>query len=85
MLTILSIRVRTSLCLARTFSKNRGVVYHQPNVVSVEAISYPTFYLKEQNRDLHHGVILKVLLTNICGSDQHMVRGRTTGILFRVN
>ena len=25
-----------------------------------------------------HGVILKVLATNICGSDQHMVRGRTT-------
>jgi threonine dehydrogenase-like Zn-dependent dehydrogenase len=23
-------------------------------------------------------VILKVLSTNICGSDQHMVRGRTT-------
>src|SRR5271169_3827082 len=25
-----------------------------------------------------HGVILKVVATNICGSDQHMVRGRTT-------
>ena len=25
-----------------------------------------------------HGVILKVVTTNICGSDQHMVRGRTT-------
>jgi glutathione-independent formaldehyde dehydrogenase len=25
-----------------------------------------------------HGVILKVVSTNICGSDQHMVRGRTT-------
>src|SRR5699024_9035348 len=26
----------------------------------------------------NHGVILKVITTNICGSDQHMVRGRTT-------
>src|SRR5690625_934208 len=25
-----------------------------------------------------HGVILRVVSTNICGSDQHMVRGRTT-------
>ena len=25
-----------------------------------------------------HGVILRVVATNICGSDQHMVRGRTT-------
>ncbi len=29
-------------------------------------------------RKLNHGVILKVVTTNICGSDQHMVRGRTT-------
>jgi hypothetical protein len=27
---------------------------------------------------IEHGVILKVVSTNICGSDQHMVRGRTT-------
>ena len=29
-------------------------------------------------RKCDHGVILKVVATNICGSDQHMVRGRTT-------
>jgi glutathione-independent formaldehyde dehydrogenase len=29
-------------------------------------------------RKCEHGVILKVVSTNICGSDQHMVRGRTT-------
>ncbi|MBC8862918.1 alcohol dehydrogenase catalytic domain-containing protein, partial [Escherichia coli] len=29
-------------------------------------------------RAIGHGVILKVVSTNICGSDQHMVRGRTT-------
>lgn len=29
-------------------------------------------------RKCEHGVVLKVITTNICGSDQHMVRGRTT-------
>jgi glutathione-independent formaldehyde dehydrogenase len=29
-------------------------------------------------KDAPHGVILKIVSTNICGSDQHMVRGRTT-------
>jgi glutathione-independent formaldehyde dehydrogenase len=29
-------------------------------------------------RKLPHGAILKIVSTNICGSDQHMVRGRTT-------
>src|SRR5439155_1682405 len=29
-------------------------------------------------RKCQHGVILKIVSTNICGSDQHMVRGRTT-------
>jgi hypothetical protein len=31
-----------------------------------------------QGRLIGHGVILKVVSTNICESDQHMVRGRTT-------
>jgi hypothetical protein len=31
-----------------------------------------------ENRKCPHGVILKVVASNICGSDQHMVRGRTT-------
>ena len=29
-------------------------------------------------RKINHAVILKIVSTNICGSDQHMVRGRTT-------
>ena len=31
-----------------------------------------------RRRKCEHGVILKLVATNICGSDQHMVRGRTT-------
>jgi len=47
-------------------------------MVSVETIDYPKLELPEQNRKCDHGVILKIVATNICGSDQHMVRGRTT-------
>ena len=55
---------------------NRGVVYKGPGEVAVESIAYPELALG--NRRCEHGVILKVVTTNICGSDQHMVRGRTT-------
>ena len=55
---------------------NRGVVYMGPNKVEVQSIDFPTLSLGK--RQCQHGVILKVITTNICGSDQHMVRGRTT-------
>jgi glutathione-independent formaldehyde dehydrogenase len=55
---------------------NRGVVYQGPGVVQVNAIDFPK--LEMNKRLCQHGVILKVVTTNICGSDQHMVRGRTT-------
>ncbi|MFE1395048.1 formaldehyde dehydrogenase, glutathione-independent [Nocardiopsis alba] len=65
---------------------NRGVVYQGPGRVEVQDISYPEFELKDGpgvdpanvGRKVPHGAILKVVATNICGSDQHMVRGRTT-------
>jgi len=57
---------------------NRCVVYVEPGKVSVENIDYPKLELEEQHRKCEHGVILKNVATNICGSDQHMVRGRTT-------
>jgi glutathione-independent formaldehyde dehydrogenase len=56
---------------------NRGVVYLGPGKVEVQSIDYPK--MKNPNgKDIEHGVILKIVSTNICGSDQHMVRGRTT-------
>ena len=58
-------------------SKNRGVVYMGPGKVEVQDIADPHFAAPDGRR-IEHGVILKVLSTNICGSDQHMVRGRTT-------
>src|ERR1700735_296064 len=60
-----------------TMATNRGVVYLGPGKVEVQSIDYP----KMQNpagKDITHGVILNIVSTNICGSDQHMVRGRTT-------
>ncbi|TMC97326.1 MAG: formaldehyde dehydrogenase, glutathione-independent [Chloroflexi bacterium] len=57
---------------------NRCVAYVEPGKVEVENIDYPKLELPEQNRKCDHGVILRIVATNICGSDQHMVRGRTT-------
>lgn len=57
---------------------NRGVVYVKPGQVEVQSIAYPKLELLDQKRKCEHGAILKVVCTNICGSDQHMVRGRTT-------
>ena len=57
-------------------ASNRGVAYIKPGVVEVQSIDYPKLAIG--NRKCEHGVILKIVATNICGSDQHMVRGRTT-------
>jgi glutathione-independent formaldehyde dehydrogenase len=56
--------------------QNHGVAYIKPGEVEVQEIEYPKLALG--NRKCEHGVILKIVSTNICGSDQHMVRGRTT-------
>lgn len=58
-------------------AENRGVVFLGQNKVEVQSIDFP----KMQNpagKKINHAVILKIVATNICGSDQHMVRGRTT-------
>ena len=56
---------------------NRGVVYMGQGKVQVQDIPFPK--MEDPNgRKIEHGVILRVVSTNICGSDQHMVRGRTT-------
>jgi glutathione-independent formaldehyde dehydrogenase len=64
-------------------SSNRGVVYLKPGSVEVQKRRSSEDRLSDLPRsgrkEIDHGVILKVVTTNICGSDQHMVRGRTTG------
>jgi len=58
-----------------------------PNDVQVKGIPFPELSLdstsspvesERQKRKCNHGVIMRVVTTNICGSDQHMVRGRTS-------
>jgi glutathione-independent formaldehyde dehydrogenase len=58
-------------------ASNRGVVFLGPNHVEVQSIDYPKLE-NPAGKKINHGVILKVVSTNICGSDQHMVSGRTT-------
>src|SRR3954451_3602099 len=64
---------------------NRIVVYKEPGVVEVEDHDMPKLEVppdvaqaKGMSREAPHAVILRCVSTNICGSDQHMVRGRTT-------
>jgi glutathione-independent formaldehyde dehydrogenase len=67
-------------------ASNKAVAYGGAGKVEVQTIDYPTFELKDGpgvnpdnvGRKLPHAAILKTVATNICGSDQHMVRGRTT-------
>lgn len=56
---------------------NRGVVYIKQGKVEVQSIPFPKLETPS-GKKIGHGVILRVVSTNICGSDQHMVRGRTT-------
>src|ERR1700752_1721912 len=56
---------------------NRGVVYMSRGKVEVQSIDYPKF-IAPNGKQIDHAVILRIVSTNICGSDQHMVRGRTT-------
>src|SRR3954453_3902555 len=57
-------------------ASNRGVAYMGPGTVKIQSIEFPKLAIGD--RKCEHGVILKIVSTNICGSDQHMVRGRTT-------
>ena len=57
-------------------ASNRGVAYMGTGKVEVQTIDFPGLTLGP--RKCNNGVILKIVATNICGSDQHMVRGRTT-------
>src|SRR4051794_10422126 len=65
---------------------NKAIAYLEPGKVEVQTIDYPKLEVQDGpgvhpdnvGRKTPHGAILKIVATNICGSDQHMVRGRTT-------
>ena len=66
--------------------REQGSQVQGPGKVEVQNTVYPTLELRDGpgvnpanvGRKLPHGVILKTVATKICGSDQHMLRGRTT-------
>jgi glutathione-independent formaldehyde dehydrogenase len=65
---------------------NKAVAYVEPGKVELRDTPYPKLELQDGpgvnpanvGRKCNHGAILRVVTSNICGSDQHMVRGRTT-------
>lgn len=67
-------------------ANNQGVAYIEQGKVEVQSIDFPKLELQDGpgvhpdnvGRQCPHGAILEIVATNICGSDQHMVRGRTT-------
>src|SRR3954454_15606924 len=64
---------------------NRGVAYIERDKVEVQNIDFPELVLKDGpgvhpdnvGRECPHSAIVRIVSTNICGSDQHIVRGRT--------
>ena len=54
---------------------NRAVVYSGPRTVKVEKLNYPKL-VDPRGKKCDHGVIIKLVTTNICGSDLHIYRGR---------
>lgn len=56
-------------------ASNRGVVFMGPRKLEVQNLDFPKLVDPRGNK-CDHGVILKIVTTNICGSDQHIYHGR---------
>src|SRR5260370_33446015 len=54
---------------------NRAVAYMGPKKLEIQNLDYPKL-VDPRGKKCEHGVILKLVVTNICGSDQHIYRGR---------
>ena len=54
---------------------NRVVTFEAPFKLKVETIPYPKL-ADPSGKRIEHSVILKIVATNICGSDQHIYHGR---------
>ncbi len=55
-------------------SKNRAVVFENTRDMRVESLDFPKLQMPNGTK-APHGVILKIVATNICGSDLHIYRG----------
>lgn len=56
-------------------STNRAVAYMGPRKLEIQNLDFPKL-VDPRGKACHHGVILKLVTSNICGSDQHIYRGR---------
>ena len=56
-------------------SRNRAVVFMGPKKLELRDYDYPEM-VDPKGRTINHAVIVKLVVTNICGSDQHIYRGR---------
>src|SRR5665213_1658746 len=54
---------------------NRAIAYMGPRKLEIQNLDYPKL-VGPGGRKCGHGVIIKLVVTNICGSDQHIYRGR---------
>jgi glutathione-independent formaldehyde dehydrogenase len=54
---------------------NRSVIFLGPHKMEVQDKGYPKLQ-DPKGRKIEHAVILKVITTNICGSDLHIYNGR---------
>ena len=55
-------------------TKNRAVAFHGIKDVRVDELDFPKLEMPDGSA-APHGVILKIVATNICGSDLHIYRG----------
>lgn len=58
-------------------ASNRAVTFIGPGKMEVQDKGYPKLQ-DPKGRKIEHGVILKMVATNICGSDLHIYNGRFT-------
>ena len=56
-------------------SRNRAVVFMGPKKLELRDYDYPEM-VDPKGRKIDHAAIVKLVVTNICGSDQHIYRGR---------
>lgn len=54
---------------------NRVITFQGPRKMELQTFDYPKL-VTPSGKKADHGVILKVVTTNICGSDQHIYHGR---------
>ena len=56
-------------------ASNRAVTFLGPHKMEVQDKGYPKLQ-DPKGRKIEHAVILKIITTNICGSDLHIYNGR---------